>query len=300
MPDLDEHALYAELGRRAGTQVGAGTAVATIGLDSVQWLDFVGWLADHGVAAAPADLVGARTAGELYAALPRTAVPDRPRPAAPDRPGPAAPNRPGPAAPNRPEPAPVPFDVPGPADPGPASALLTGPTYELCPVDPRAMDFLYNLAVSTEVGYRWRFRGSVPNYETFEATFWQGTLCQFIAVERASGQPCGHVVCYNPELAHGYGSVAAVFLPDRLGTGAPLQCVGSFIRYVFTVWPMRKLYLEVPAFNYAQFSAGNGRLFVEEGRLAEHDYYAGRYWDRHILAVYRRHAGLDRIPATGG
>jgi len=283
MPDLDEQELYAELGRRAGAHVAAGTAVATIGLDSVQWLAFVSWLADRGVTAAPVALANARTAGELHAALLRTGLP-------------------GPASVPAKAPASVPVEMlsDGSADPGPASALLTGPTYELHPIEPQAMTFLYHLAMSSEVGYRWRFQGSVPNYETFEATFWQGTLCQFIAVERASGQPCGHLVCYNPELAHGYGSVAAVFLPDRLGTGAPLQCVGSFIRYVFTVWPMRKLYLEVPSFNYGQFAGGDGTLFVEEGRLAEHDYYAGRYWDRHVLAIYRRHAGLAPLPSTDG
>jgi len=271
VPDLDERSLYAELGRRGGLPVDAGTKLVDVGLDSVQWLDFAGWLAERGVAATPEALATARTAGELHELL---------------------------AAPAEP----AGFDTaPAEPDPGPASALLVGPTFELRPVEPQAMEFLYHLAVSSEVGYRWRFRGSVPNFETFEATFWQGTLCQFVAIERASGRPCGHVVCYNPELAHGYGSVAAVFMPEHLGTGAALQCVGSFVRYVFTVWPMRKLYLEVPSFNYPQFAAGEGRLFVEEGRLAGHDYYAGRYWDRLVLAVYRRHAGLPPIeqPALG-
>ena len=272
--DLDEGSLYAELARRGGLPVDAGTKLADVGLDSVQWLDFAGWLAERGVTATPEALATARTAGELHGLL--TGV----RPAG------------FPVASGEPAVQVAPVEA---ADPGPASALLVGPTFELRPVEPQAMDFLYHLAVSSEVGYRWRFRGSVPNFETFEATFWQGTLCQFVAIERASGRPGGHVVCYNPELAHGYGSVAAVFVPDHLGTGAALQCVGSFVRYVFTVWPMRKLYLEVPSFNYPQFAAGEGRLFVEEGRLTAHDYYAGRYWDRHVLAVYRRHANLAPI-----
>lgn len=273
VPDLYEGLLYAELGRRGGVPVDAGTAIPDIGLDSVQWLDLAGWLAELGVAVTPETLVSARTAGDLHARLTQSSEPL-----------PTEPGRVEPVVVGRPEP-----------DPGPASSLLVGPAFELQPVDPQAMGFLYHLAVSTEVGYRWRFRGSVPNYETFEATFWQGTLCQFVAVERASGRPCGHVVCYNPELAHGYGTIAAVFLPEHTGTGIALQCVGSFVRYVFTVWPMRKLYLEVPSFNFGQFAAGEGRLFVQEGRLAAHDYYAGRYWDRHVLAVYRHHAGLAAI-----
>lgn len=264
----DEPTLYAELGRRCGMpgQVTADTELASIGLDSVQWLDLIGWLATKGVLATPVMLAGASTAGQLHATLAAMMSTSAPaRPAAAD------------------------------GDPGPANTLLISPGYELRPVDPEAMGFLYHLAVSSEVGYRWRFRGSVPNYETFEASFWQGTLCQFVAVDRASGQPCGHVVSYNPEMAHGYASVAAVFLPVHAGTGGPLQCIGSFVRYVFTVWPMRKLYLEVPSFNYTQFADGRGRLFDVEGQLAEHDYYAGRYWDRYVLAVYRRHVGMVPI-----
>ncbi len=270
MPDLDEQVLYAELGRRGGLpgEVCADTPLTEIGLDSVQWLDFLGWLAEHGVAATPAAIAGACTAGELRGRL---------------------------SAALQPVSEPV-RHVDG-EDPGSAGALLRGPTYELRPIEPAMMGFLYQLATSSEVGYRWRFRGAVPNYETFEASFWQGTLCQFVAVDRSSSQPCGHVVCYNPEMAHGYASVAAVFLPEQVGTGAPLHCVGSFVRYVFTVWPMRKLYLEVPSFNLGQFADGRGRLFEEEGRLAEHDYYAGRYWDRHVLAVYRHHVGLPPINA---
>lgn len=284
MTDLDERSLYTELGRRGGVSVDAGTRLVDVGLDSVQWLDFAGWLAERGFAVTPQVFAAARTAGELRellaapgsAALPAAGPVERPDPVDQVAPSGVA-------------------DPAGFADPGPASTLLVGPTFELTPVDPQAMSFLYHLAVSSEVGYRWRFRGSVPNFETFEATLWHGTLCQFVAVERASGRPCGHVICYNPEFAHGYGSVAAVFVPEHLGTGAGLQCVGSFVRYVFTVWPMRKLYLEVPSFNYPQFAAGEGRLFVEEGRLTAHDYYAGRYWDRHVLAVYRRHANLAPI-----
>jgi RimJ/RimL family protein N-acetyltransferase len=259
---LDEKELYGELARRAElADVGPDTELAGLDLDSVQWLDLIGWLAERGVVGTPATFTAANTAGDLHALL----------------------HDAGPA--------------PDAADPGSASPLLTTPTYRLQPIDPPSMGFLYSLAVSSEVGYRWRFRGSVPNYETFEASFWQGTLCQFVAYDRASDQPCGHLVCYNPEMTHGYATVAAVFTPGHVGTGGPLQCVGAFVSYIFTVWPMRKLYLEVPSFNVGQFAAGAGRLFSDEGRLVEHDYYAGRYWDRHILAVYRRHVGLAPIAA---
>ncbi len=60
-----------------------------------------------------------------------------------------------------------------------------------------------------------------------------------------------------------------------------------FLEYVFRGWSFRKLYFELPEFNLAQFSRGVNRLFVEEGRLREHLYYDGRFWDKVILALYR-------------
>jgi len=33
-------------------------------------------------------------------------------------------------------------------------------------------------------------------------------------------------------------------------------------------------------------SSGEGRLFHVEGVLREHSYYAGRYWDEYLCAVY--------------
>src|SRR5205814_1328065 len=153
------------------------------------------------------------------------------------------------------------------------------PHFDLAPVSRDMLPYLYQLAISTETGYRWRFRGAVPTYETFEATFWQGALVQFIAVQRLNGSPAGHLVCYNPEHGHGYAYIGAVFDTEYVGSGAAVGAVRHFVDYVFTTWAFRKLYMETPAFNYEQFASGEGRYFDVEGRLLNHDYYAGRYWD---------------------
>ena len=53
------------------------------------------------------------------------------------------------------------------------------------------------------------------------------------------------------------------------------------------MWPFRKLYAEVAGFNYAQFASAVPLIFTEEGRLTDHDFYQGRYWDKHVLALSR-------------
>jgi RimJ/RimL family protein N-acetyltransferase len=164
---------------------------------------------------------------------------------------------------------------------------LVGQYFRLVPVLPQATQFLYGLAVSPDVGFRWRYRGSVPPYQKFEQELWQGMLAQFLVESIQTNQPAGHVICYNPDLSLGHAYVGAAMAPQYLGTGIAAEPVRLFINYLFDVWPFHKLYLELPEFNYTQFASAGGRGLHVEARLRDHDYYRGRRWDRLILAAYR-------------
>jgi hypothetical protein len=78
----------------------------------------------------------------------------------------------------------------------------------------------------------------------------------------------------------------------------------------FTIFNLRKLYLEAPEFNIPQYGSALGRFFTEEGRLRDHSYYDARFWDRGIFSIYRddfakygsefgRFVGLDSGAAAG-
>jgi RimJ/RimL family protein N-acetyltransferase len=94
----------------------------------------------------------------------------------------------------------------------------------------------------------------------------------------------GLVVAYSP--SEGHVHLGAVFDPAHTGSGLAAQAVVVFARYLFHSFPLRKLYLEIPEFNMPQLRSGVGRLFQVEGVLREHCYYAGRWWDQHIAAIY--------------
>ncbi|MCM3886336.1 acetyltransferase [Frankia sp. R82] len=184
--------------------------------------------------------------------------------------------------------APAPADRGGPAPPAPC---LAGRFLRLMPVLPSSTPFLYELAVTPEVGFRWRYRGSVPSYPQFEQELWQGVLAQFVIESIESGRPVGHAICYNPEFTLGFAYIGAAVSADYTGSGLAVEALDLFVRYIFDIWPFRKLYFELPEFNYPQFSgagrenAAGGPLELE-GRLRRHDYYRGRYWDRLVLAAY--------------
>jgi RimJ/RimL family protein N-acetyltransferase/aryl carrier-like protein len=191
--------------------------------------------------------------------------------------------------------------TPGPADialpraSGPSQTLaprLVTPALRLTPIEPDDIGFLYTLATAPETSFRWRYRGAPPQFERFVDELWGQVLVQYVARRAEDHQPVGHVVAYaaTQGLRHAY--IGAVFHPPYAGTGLAAQAVSLFVNYLFHTFPLRKLYLEVPGFNWPQVQSGAGRLFQVEGILRDHDYYAGRSWDSYLCAIHR-----DLLPA---
>jgi hypothetical protein len=99
----------------------------------------------------------------------------------------------------------------------------------------------------------------------------------------------GCVTTYNANLQDGTVYLAVVS-DSRVGAGT-LEGVVLFLRYLFVLWPFRKVYLEVPEYNLPQFaSAVSEGVLKEEGRLREHLHFDGNYLDQYLFAVYRSDA----------
>lgn len=164
--------------------------------------------------------------------------------------------------------------------------VLQGEAFRLTPPRPDDIGFLYALAVDPDTGFRWRYRGSVPSFERFTADFWTGVVVQLVARRVQDDRPVGHVVAYGADMSMGHTYLGAVFQPDCTGSGLAAQAVAVFVRYLFKTFPLRKIYMEVPGFNWDQMASGEGTLFQVEGVLRAHDYYDGRYWDKYYCAIY--------------
>jgi RimJ/RimL family protein N-acetyltransferase/aryl carrier-like protein len=193
--------------------------------------------------------------------------------------------------------------VPGPALPRPASPLvpvLENRIFRLTPIEDADVGFLYDLATRPETCFRWRFRGAPPPFDRFVAELWTLVVVQFVVRRTEDDQPVGHVVAYSANRDHGHCYVGAVFSPGHTGTGFAAQATELFVRYLFHSFAFRKVYLEIPGYNWDLVRSGEGRLFDVEGVLREHDYHAGRYWDQYLCAIHRsRLAGAGSRPADG-
>jgi RimJ/RimL family protein N-acetyltransferase len=183
------------------------------------------------------------------------------------------------------------FDVAGI---GPATS---GALVEVRPVRRDDLRFLYDMAVSDELSYRWRYRGTLPTFEIFADTFMDGCLNQAVAIDRATGEPIGHLSMYNADLRNMIAFLSAVIAPARVGDGSGAEASLLFVSHTLARWPLRKIYMEVPEFTYdglrTYMNYALGVYLTEEGRLREYTYFDGRFWDMIILAADRdQWAGL--------
>ena len=158
----------------------------------------------------------------------------------------------------------------------------------LRPVRASDQEFVQIEETTGELAARWRFRGATPGpQEWMERTF-AGVLAQYLVFVRAANAPVGLVTAYEAHFEHGTAKVAAArFGADAQRSPAMVPAVALLIRHVLTSWNLRKLYMDVPEYNLPQFDSLIGPYFGEEGRLVDHLFYGGAYWDHVILALYR-------------
>jgi RimJ/RimL family protein N-acetyltransferase len=141
--------------------------------------------------------------------------------------------------------------------------------------------------LSDDLAVRWRHRGATPSPEQFAQRLWAGVLAQYLVVAHHDEHVVGLVTAYDADMTS--GTVWVGFVRFDSSGHSPLMVEGIvlLVDHLFEHWPFRKLYGETVDFNLAGLRNPLARLLVQEGRLREHVYAAGRYWDLHHLALYR-------------
>ncbi len=158
----------------------------------------------------------------------------------------------------------------------------------LRPLDPGDVPALYRASLDPAESYRWRFRGATPSLQQFNDALYQGTLAQFAVTDRPTGSLHGLVVVYNAMHEGGWAYVAFQRVANAdARRGHMIVGIILMIDYAFRTWPFRKLYGELPSYNYESIVGSIGTPVVEEGRLKDHMYFDGNYYDMHIIAIYR-------------
>jgi RimJ/RimL family protein N-acetyltransferase len=157
----------------------------------------------------------------------------------------------------------------------------------LRPIRPEDFEHLRQAEFLTLKG-RWRTRGSTPTADSYAALVSQGVLVQALAFRGGSGGDrslVGWYQLYNVEHDQGVGSIGMASF-DWNGSAAFTVGAILFVDYCFSLWPLRKMYVEVPRYNEHVISSFNDAL-VEEGCLRERVFYMGEFVDVGIYSLGR-------------
>lgn len=144
--------------------------------------------------------------------------------------------------------------------------------------------FLASFDPST--GGSWRYRGRTVPADEFVATFADGVRAQFVVELVATGEAVGLVSAYDHNQAGLHCKVAFLRIGDRRtgDRGATIEGLVLLLSHLFSTFPYRKVFAEVPAFNRGLVDAG---LAEEEGVLRDYFFHDGRPVDLHIVSFSR-------------
>lgn len=176
-----------------------------------------------------------------------------------------------------------------PTNAGGDPPVFTGRVSSLRLVEPEDFSFLYyGLFAASENLFRSRLHGDTPDIETFAQRLGEGVSAQFVLTYVSTGQPFGHVALYALNLRDGIGHFELTTAPDLMTSGETQEGLSLFLGYIFRLWPIRKIYAHLSAFNLPLLDGETGSLFEEEGTYRDHEFYAGRYWDIHVRSLWRQ------------
>jgi RimJ/RimL family protein N-acetyltransferase len=92
--------------------------------------------------------------------------------------------------------------------------------------------------------------------------------------------------------------------PSLRRSGWAIESMALFVDYVFRMWNFHRLYAVALDATFDDVHAGEGRFFLREGCMREHEWVDGRYADLHFLTIprdlWQRHGSplAGRLTAT--
>lgn len=166
-------------------------------------------------------------------------------------------------------------------------APLTGRRVRLTSISPADYGIISHLEQDYDDSVLYRHRGASVAPEALPEALWRSVLVNFAVRELDRPAPIGLMTCYGADFRSGIASIGMNIAPEFRGGGHAGEAGALFIRFLFVSFPFRKLYAQVAG--WAEGASGVARIAAmrEEGRLAQHEYHDGKYYDVLTYALYR-------------
>jgi RimJ/RimL family protein N-acetyltransferase len=145
---------------------------------------------------------------------------------------------------------------------------------------------LFEIALFTDAGSRWRLHGEAPTQDQFLELLLKDARVTFAIEQNSDGRVIGMVQLWLYDPLSRNGHITAFLHPQVRGRGWPLEGILLFIKYAFEAFNLYKLYFESLDDEYRLYGSMVGPVLRREGCLRGHKWLFGRLVDLHILALY--------------
>lgn len=109
----------------------------------------------------------------------------------------------------------------------------------------------------------------------------------FLVRATCSGKLIGFVHNYDFSLVHGVCSTVVYTQPEFDRTGLGCLAVISFIDFLFSAYPLRKVYSMAYAYNSLSRMSCESAGYVLEGKISDFRYFEGKFHDLCIYSISR-------------
>jgi RimJ/RimL family protein N-acetyltransferase len=148
---------------------------------------------------------------------------------------------------------------------------------------------LFRFRTDPQYLHLWHLNPYIPTYEKYAAQMEQMIdtfFDAFMMVEANNADsPIGFVYSYDMNRTNGYAFACTFVTSSTRGKGAIATVL--FMDYLFKTIPMRKIYVDVLAYNHLSLKTCLNGGFIKEGCFKQHHWFGDRYWDMYRLALYR-------------
>lgn len=110
----------------------------------------------------------------------------------------------------------------------------------------------------------------------------------FRVIETINGMVLGYIHNYDFILNDGHCKITTYIRQDKRNLGFGALATVSFLDYLFSEYPLRKVYSTVYGYNTNSLQANIDFGFKKEGILSEYRYYDGKYYDLIYYSINRQ------------
>lgn len=172
--------------------------------------------------------------------------------------------------------------------PAVSAITLDGPSIRLRPITRADYAFMWQCRTHPEILYLWLQGRTLPTFEQYTQELDGSTgktLTTLLIETREGAAPVGYVFAYDFSPFDHTAFISIVIHPTYVQYGWAAEASILFLNYLFTYFDMRKVSMDVFAFNQLALEPLLGMGARVEGRFRGQRYYQGAYHDVIRLAV---------------